>query len=153
LTGRVEWSSVLAVRHFTYKLLVYYLSTSGLYINHTLNEDITMTTLTLQTLGTRVLEKRGSRGVRETAREIEISHSTLSRVERGFLPDLETFSKICKWLEISPADVLGFASNPSQTICVHFRKDQALAPTTAEALAKMILAAQNALMELEQQGN
>lgn len=114
-----------------------------------------MSTLTLQTLGTRVLEKRGSRGVRETAREIEISHSTLSRVERGYLPDLETFSKICKWLEINPADVLGlpnFASNTNQRVSVHFRKEQAVAPETAEALAQMILAAQKALMEMEERG-
>ena len=114
-----------------------------------------MSALNLQTLGTRVLEMRGSRGVRETAREIGISHSTLSRVERGFLPDLETFSKICKWLQINPAEVLGlpdFNTINNQSVCVHFRKDQAIAPTTAEALAQMILAAQNALVVLEEQG-
>lgn len=114
-----------------------------------------MSTISLQTLGTRVLEMRGSRGVRETAREIGISHSTLSRVERGFLPDLETFSKICKWLQINPAEVLGlpdFNTENNQSVCVHFRKDQAIAPTTATALAQMIIATQNALVILEKEG-
>lgn len=110
-----------------------------------------MSALTLQTLGIRVLEKRGSRGVRETALEIGISHSTLSRIERGFLPDLETFSKICKWLKIDPSDVLGVSKpeSPNQTVSVHFRKDLAITPTTAEALAQAILCAQRAIMVME----
>ena len=49
-----------------------------------------MQKLTLETLGLKVLEKREDRGVREVAKEIGISPATLSRVERGNLPDLET---------------------------------------------------------------
>lgn len=41
---------------------------------------------------------RGARGVREAAREIGISHATLSRVERGFAPDARTLQRVCAWL-------------------------------------------------------
>lgn len=112
-----------------------------------------MSKITLESLGRRLLEKRGNLGIRETAREIGISHSTLSRVERGYLPDLETFSKICAWLKINPGDVLG-AQAPSKAargnVSVHFRKEQTLAPRTAQALAEMILAAQRALLVMDE---
>jgi transcriptional regulator with XRE-family HTH domain len=111
-----------------------------------------MAKLTLRTLGRKLLEKQGDRGVRETAAEIGISPATLSRVERGYLPDLETFGKICRWLEIDPGEVLGIkvAAGPAAPkAAVHFRKDREIAPRTAQALAKLILAAQRALLHSE----
>ena len=54
-----------------------------------------------------LIEKRGDRGVREFAREIGISAATLSRIERGKLPDIETFGKLCSVLKLDPADILG----------------------------------------------
>ena len=107
-----------------------------------------MTKITLQTLGRKILEKRGKKGVRETAKLIGISHGTLSRLERGYLPDLETFAKVCKWLPIDPAEVLGVIpqTRSAPAAAVHCRKDQVLAPATAQALAQMILAAHRALM-------
>lgn len=116
-----------------------------------------MSKLTLQSLGRKLLEKRGGMGIREAAKEIGISHSTLSRVERGFLPDLETFGKICKWLDVDPGEVLGVQSTVTRVnpeVSVHFKKRQVLAPKTAQALAQMILAAQRAIilsLEGEQQ--
>ena len=108
-----------------------------------------MPKLTIQVLGRRLVEKRGAKGVREIAREIGISPATLSRVERGHLPDLETFKKICKWLGVDPGEVFGFSSSPASsqpipTVAVHFKKDRSLEPATAQALAQMILAAQRA---------
>lgn len=111
-----------------------------------------MPKITLQTLGKKLADKRGSKGVRETAKEIGISHGTLSRLERGHLPDLDTFRKVCTWLGISPNDVLG-VQNPTpqvSNVAVHFRKKQTLAPVTAHALAEMILAAQRALLAMNQ---
>lgn len=103
-----------------------------------------MATITLQTLGRKLAEKRGKRGIRETAREIGISPATLSRIERGHLPDLGTFSKVCKWLHLDPGDVLASKriADSTATIAVHFKKNQTLALGTAEALAQMILDAQ-----------
>lgn len=108
-----------------------------------------MPKLPLQALGRRLLDKRGSVGVREAAREIGVSPATLSRVERGHLPDLETFKKICLWLDVDPGQVLGVSPasgppSPRPEVAVHFRKDRALKPATAQALAQMILAAQRA---------
>lgn len=40
-------------------------------------------------------------GVREFAKEINISASTLNRVEHGNMPDLETFFRLCKWMKRS----------------------------------------------------
>ena len=113
-----------------------------------------MIPLTVHSLGRLALERRGDRGIREVAGEIGISAATLSRVERGKMPDLDTFGKICKWLRVDPGTILGVVAAKSGTdsVSVHFRKDQALSPDTARALAQMILAAQRAMMQLEKDG-
>lgn len=61
-------------------------------------------------LSSRLAAKRDLRGVREVAAEIGISPATVSRVERGHSPDLETFAKICRWLDVDPGEVLGFTN-------------------------------------------
>jgi DNA-binding Xre family transcriptional regulator len=40
----------------------------------------------------------------EAAKQIGISKATLSRIENLKTPDIETFGKICKWLETEPND-------------------------------------------------
>lgn len=107
-----------------------------------------MAKITLQTLGRKLIDKRGKRGVRDTAKEIGISHGTLSRLERGFLPDLDTFGKVCRWLNINPGEVLGVqpVANSTLKVAVHCRKSQTLAPETAHALAQLILAAHRAMV-------
>lgn len=106
-----------------------------------------MAKITLARLGEMLRNKRGQRGIREVAQEIEISPATLSRVERGNIPDLATFGKICKWLELDPAEVLGLeksrASQEAPLVATaHFRTGQTVNPELAKALAEMILAAQ-----------
>lgn len=104
------------------------------------------TTLTLDRIGRFALEKRAGMGVRAAAKEIGISPATLSRVERGHLPDLETFRKICAWLGIDSGEVLGLTQPQPSTpqVTVHFKKAQTLSPKTAQALGKMVLAAHRA---------
>ena len=111
-----------------------------------------MPRLTLQALGRKLLEKRGKRGVRAVADDIGISHATLSRVERGYLPDLETFAKICRWLEIDHGEVLGakVADSARPMTAVHFRRNRAISADTAKALAEMIMSAQQAMMTAEE---
>ena len=70
-----------------------------------------MPRLSLSNLGAMVKKRRGASKLRETATEIGISAPTLLRVESGRLPDLDTFGKICGWLEVDPGDFLG---RPSQ---------------------------------------
>jgi transcriptional regulator with XRE-family HTH domain len=94
----------------------------------------------LENLGRMVLEKRGARGIREVAREIGISHATLSRVERGFHPDLENYQKITRWLGVQEEPPL---RNVSAAVPrVHFRRDKTVSKQTAHSLANLILAAQ-----------
>jgi transcriptional regulator with XRE-family HTH domain len=112
-----------------------------------------MPRLTLQALGLKIIEKRGDRGVREVARDIGTSPATLSRVERGHLPDLETFGKICRWLGVDPGEVLGTRQENSRPIAsaqTHFRKDHAVDPATATALADLIVKAHEALVLLDE---
>lgn len=112
-----------------------------------------MGTLTLHQLGEVLRERRGSRGIREVAAEIAISPATLSRVERGHLPDLNTFGLICKWLEIDPAEVLQInprrenpaAPNQGISANVHFKGGQTSSPALAKALAELIISAQRKL--------
>lgn len=109
--------------------------------------------LPIEELGRLVLKKRGSRGVRSAAAEAEISSATLSRVENGNVPDLATFAKICRWLEVDPSLFLGIETTAAEQrpAVVHFRKDKTVSPETAQSLAELILAAQrakNARLEL-----
>ena len=50
-------------------------------------------------LAKRIKDKRGKIGLREIAKEIGVSLATISRIEKGKLPDVDTFIKICQWLE------------------------------------------------------
>jgi transcriptional regulator with XRE-family HTH domain len=107
----------------------------------------------LENLGRRVAEKRGAQGIRAAAKEIGISHATLSRVERGFLPDLENYKKILKWLGVvSDSFPQQQHESKSGVAQVHFRKKATTSPETAQALAELILAAQNALLAEGRQG-
>lgn len=107
-----------------------------------------MSNMSLKNIGRKIQEKRGSMGLREAAKNIGISPATLSRIENGKVPDLDTFSKLCRWLDIDPGNVMGLTpkkhADDSQ-VRVHFKKDDAVSNETAQALASMILAAQRAL--------
>ena len=101
---------------------------------------------TLATLGVMVREKRGARKLRETANEIGIGPATLMRVESGRVPDLQTFARLCKWLDVDPRPFLGMESKlevhePAATyqVSAHLRVDQNPKPETVNALARMIL--------------
>ena len=115
-----------------------------------------MTKLTLQNLGTLVREKRGRRGLREVAEEIGSSAATLSRIESGKMPDLQTFGKLCRWLELDPATLLGVSrknkagQRPSVAIA-HLRAKREISPSTARALANVIMQAQRMLEEMPEE--
>ena len=96
----------------------------------------------LENLGRLVLEKRGAQGVRAVARQIGISHATLSRVEKGFHPDLENYQKICRWLGLDTSTMKPVIT--AEVPQVHFRRGATVSKQTAKSLANMILAAQSA---------
>ena len=105
----------------------------------------------LKSLGRLVAEKRGKVGIRATAREICLSPATLSRVENGQMPDLANFTKICRWLEVDPARVLGFEPETlgRPVAAVHFRSQATVSLSTAGALQELIIKAQEVLSEDE----
>jgi|SRR5581483_4264684 len=111
-----------------------------------------MPKVTLASFGPLVREKRGKRRLREVAKDIGISAPTLMRIESGRVPDLETFGKVCKWLDVDPGDFLGFdnqkrriadagnaGTDPAVQVSAHFRIDRLPLPETASALAKMLM--------------
>ena|ERR1051325_5956931 len=103
--------------------------------------------LSIDDFGRLIIARRGSRGVRAAAAEVGVSPATLSRVENGHLPDLETFAKLCAWLERDPAEFLGGQSrrdSPPDNV-VHFRKKRTVTKETAASLGELILATQRAL--------
>lgn len=113
--------------------------------------------MNLLSLGKLLAERRGGMGVREFSREIGVSPATLSRIENGKLPDLETFSKICLFLKLDPAKILQVpldrggpvaADEPGPAAAVHFKADAQLDPKAAEDLGALILAAQRELRRM-----
>lgn len=105
----------------------------------------------LSNLGTMVRKKRGNRGLRDTAAEIGTSAPTLSRIESGRMPDLQTFGKLCSWLEIDPATLLGIEtqrqtiSQPNATFA-HLRAKREIEAQTVAALSRAIVQAQRMLV-------
>ncbi|MBU6389173.1 helix-turn-helix domain-containing protein [Patescibacteria group bacterium] len=110
-----------------------------------------MAKFTLEQLSILLKKRRGNRGLREIAKELGVSHTTLSRIESGKQPDLETFSKLCKWLEIDPGEMLGHSNplsnvdNGSTSLLVQFRAKKNWSVATGQYLGEVILAARNAL--------
>ena len=109
--------------------------------------------VTLNNLGTYVRKERGNRSLREVAAEIGTSAPTLSRIEAGKMPDLETFGKICRWLELDPSSMLGVprkAKEPwdSSLAVAHLKAKREVKPETASALARAIVSAQRMLADL-----
>lgn len=107
-------------------------------------------------LARRIYERRAGKGVREAAAEVGVSPATLSRIENGKVPDLDTFGKVCRWLGEDPGVYLGVKpsanSDNATKARVHFKKGIAIKPESAKALSEMILLAQQALLEEEFEG-
>lgn len=100
-------------------------------------------TLNAEKLAEMIKNKRGGRGLRAAATEIGgVSASTLSRIEQGSLPDIDTFIKICNWLNV-PTDYFTRSeehenASYQKEVVAHLRADKFLDPTTAESLIQMI---------------
>lgn len=101
-------------------------------------------TLNTELLSSTIKSKRGKKGLRDTALEIDISSATLSRVELGNLPDVETFIKICKWLGVS-TDTFVTGKKSTKTdlsekdkLVYQLRSSQELDADTISAMVGMI---------------
>ena len=104
--------------------------------------------ISIDELGRLMRLKRGQRGVRAAAADVDISPATFSRVENGHMPDLETFAKICRWVDRDPGEFLGVQGSGGAleppAAQVHLRKKKTVSKETAESLGALILAAQAA---------
>lgn len=93
----------------------------------------------------RLRRGRRQRGLslREVAEEIDVSPSTLSRLERGTgSPDLPTVNKLIAWLDIDRDAVFGVRPKKEEkstpaSVEVLLRADKNIDPKTAKTLAKI----------------
>jgi transcriptional regulator with XRE-family HTH domain len=118
------------------------------------NLEVAMQRRPLESLGAIVRERRAEGKLRETAREIGIGPATLMRVEAGRIPDLETFGKLCTWLDIDPKEFKGIGRDDRAQergrpnydekmveLSAHFRADRTPEADTVKALAQMVFLA------------
>lgn len=104
--------------------------------------------LDIQRLSDLVRSKRGNRGLREMATIIGVSPSTISRVERGTVPDVATFLAICDGIEMPPAELIRNMNGTQKldtchSVCAKLRTDKKLDPEVADALVVLIEFAYN----------
>ena len=100
-----------------------------------------MHSINIDALSKMIKSKRSDRGLREVANEIGISLSTLSRVENGNLPDIDSYMKLCKWLEVSIEFFTSHSQNAEskrQVVVANLRADKTLPKKVSESLIEMI---------------
>ena len=90
-----------------------------------------------------VRTKRGHSGLRGVAPNIGVSPATISRIERGATPDMDTFLAICDWLEIPPIEFIKNTVNPPKkddysVLCVLLRTDKTIRSDLSDAIARLI---------------
>lgn len=90
----------------------------------------------IRELGALLSRKRGNQGVRAAAKEIGISPSTLSRIEKGHVPDVSTLEKVCAWMEEEPSKYTGIGN-----LQIAFKNKKAMPQATAKSMANLIEAA------------
>ncbi|WP_462251152.1 helix-turn-helix domain-containing protein [Ekhidna sp.] len=92
-----------------------------------------------------IKSKRGKQGLRAAAQEIGISAPTLSRIEQGNLPDIDTYVKICDWLNVSSDYFTSGVpeQNTQDLVVTSLRADKTLSPETVESLVNFINLAYN----------
>lgn len=99
-------------------------------------------------LATMIKKKRGDKGLRAVAEEIgDISAPTLSRIEQGKVPDVDTFLKICRWLDMAPEKFAvdsiassgrGASHSTRDIVIANLRADKELSKETISVLVDVI---------------
>lgn len=81
-------------------------------------------------------------GLRAAAEEAGVSFNTFARVEKGHVPDIETFGRLARWVGRSAADFLGQESITSDStpdvIEAHLRGDPALSSDAAVRISGIV---------------
>ncbi len=94
-------------------------------------------------LGPMVRRRRSERELtlREAADESGVPFSTLSRIEKGHMPDLANFRRLVEWLGVSADEFFSPAASVEatpQVIAEHLRADPALPPEAASRIADIV---------------
>ncbi len=106
-------------------------------------------TLNTELLAGMLKNKRADKGLRAVAQEIgNVSAATLSRIEQGKIPDVDTFIRICKWLNVSTdtfieSDKKKKIVSTKEQVVAHLRAERELSKDTVNMLIKMIDLAYN----------
>jgi transcriptional regulator with XRE-family HTH domain len=101
-------------------------------------------TLNTELLAGMLKNKRADKGLRAIAEEIgDVSAATLSRIEQGRIPDVDTFIRICGWLNVSTDTFIVANNDPApisnkDQILAHLRADKELKSETVQMLVRMI---------------
>lgn len=100
--------------------------------------------LSIDELGRLVRDERRRRGqsLRVAAGEIGTSFNTLSRVERGHVPDLRGFESIVEWLGLDPAAFFVPSRQreitTTESVTHLLRSDPALTGQAAEQISELV---------------
>ncbi len=105
--------------------------------------------ITLEQLGSEVRKKRGARRLMDIEKEVGVSASTLSRIERGVTPDLATVEKLAKWLGVNVRAAGGDETeirseeDLERAVEVYLRADKNLSEKTARTIAETVRTVMN----------
>ncbi|MCB9457304.1 MAG: helix-turn-helix domain-containing protein [Anaerolineaceae bacterium] len=96
----------------------------------------------IQRLAQLVREKRGMRTLRDIGQELQLSISTLSRIEREhFPPDWHTLFILSKWLDIHPGEFLVSDEDSDQNdLSIQLRAARNMSSESALALMEAVKA-------------
>lgn len=94
----------------------------------------------LEDLGQRVKARRDDLhlSLRDASAEIGVSFNTLSRVERGHLPDLENFRRISRWLGDADGEGEVTGESTPEMVATHLKTDPLLPPEAADRIAAIV---------------
>jgi transcriptional regulator with XRE-family HTH domain len=112
-------------------------------------------TVTIDQLGAELRRKRSKEelSLRDAEAETGISAATLSRIERGSVPDTLIIERLAKWLEINVTTAGQMSPSVKtdedlrRTIAVHLRANKKLPPSVAQAIVESF----DLVMRLEMQ--
>lgn len=96
-------------------------------------------------LGNALRNRRRKRGLslRDVEAESGVSFNTLSRIERGFVPDLRNYQRVVDWLGLPSGAFLGGLdqggpANTPTVIARHLFADQHLSANDASTIAELV---------------
>ena|SRR5579872_595413 len=97
----------------------------------------------LANLGPRITQRRAELGLtmRQAAELSGVPIATLSRIEQGRSPDLETFRKLIAWLGVEHEAFFSSGQSTSSTpdtIAAHLRQDPSLTAEAADRISEIV---------------